>query len=82
VAGASTEARLTERERAVLALLPSLMSSDDIAAALSVSRSTVKTHVQVIYSKLGVQSRRAAVHSARERGILPPDGHAPRSGSS
>ena len=82
VAGSSTEARLTERERAVLELLPSLMSSDDIAAALSVSRSTVKTHVQVIYSKLGVQSRRAAVHSARERGILPPDGQAPRSGSS
>ncbi len=77
-AGSSTEARLTEREAAVLALLPSLMSSDDIAAALSVSRSTVKTHVQVIYAKLGVQSRRAAVQAARERGFLPPDsGHAP-----
>lgn len=76
-AGSSAEARLTDRERAVLALLPSLMSSDDIAAALSVSRSTVRTHVQVIYSKLGVQSRRAAVHSARERGLLPPVGHGP-----
>ena len=51
-------------------LLPSLMSSDDIAAALSVSRSTVKTHVQTIYTKLGVQSRRSAVQTARARGLL------------
>lgn len=63
-------ARLTDRELAVLELLPSLMSSDDIAAALSVSRSTVKTHVQTIYSKLGVQSRRSAVQAARARGLL------------
>ena len=63
-------ARLTERELDVLALLPSLMSSDDIAAALSVSRSTVKTHVQTIYAKLGVQSRRTAVQTARARGLL------------
>ncbi len=70
-AAPGTEATLTERELAVLALLPSLMSFVEIAAALSVSRSTVKTHVQVIYSKLGVQSRRAAVQSARETGLLP-----------
>ena len=63
-------ARLTDRELAVLELLPSLMSSDDIAAALSVSRSTVKTHVQTIYTKLGVQSRRSAVQTARARGLL------------
>ena len=68
--GPTASARLTERELAVLALLPSLMSSDDIAAALSVSRSTVKTHVQTIYSKLGVQSRRSAVQTAHARGLL------------
>jgi LuxR family maltose regulon positive regulatory protein len=65
-------ARLTEREIAVLALLPSLLSADEIAAALRVSRSTVKTHIQTIYTKFGVQTRRAAVLTARERGHLPP----------
>ncbi|MCD2195417.1 LuxR C-terminal-related transcriptional regulator [Actinomycetospora endophytica] len=62
---------LSERELAVLALLPSLMSSDDIAAALSVSVSTVKTHVRMIYAKLAVANRRAAVETARTRGLLP-----------
>ena len=69
-AGPGTAA-LTERELAVLALLPSLMPFVEIGAALSVSRTTVKTHVQVIYAKLGVQSRRAAVQTARGRGLLP-----------
>ena len=61
---------LSERELAVLELLPSLMSSDDIAAALSVSVSTVKTHIRMIYTKLGVANRRAAVETARTRGLL------------
>lgn len=63
---------LSKRELAVLALLPSLMSSEDIAAALSVSVSTVKTHVRMIYAKLAVANRRAAVETARERGLLRP----------
>jgi LuxR family transcriptional regulator, maltose regulon positive regulatory protein len=63
---------LSEREIAVLGLLPSLMSSDDIAAALSVSVSTVKTHVRMIYAKLDVANRRAAVETARARGLLRP----------
>ena len=61
---------LSEREIAVLGLLPSLMSTDEIAAALSVSVSTVKTHVRMIYTKLAVGNRRAAVERARDRGLL------------
>jgi LuxR family maltose regulon positive regulatory protein len=61
---------LSERELAVLELLPSLMSSDDVAAALSVSVSTVKTHIRMIYTKLAVANRRAAVETARSRGLL------------
>jgi LuxR family transcriptional regulator, maltose regulon positive regulatory protein len=63
---------LSERELAVLGLLPSLMSSDEIAAALSVAVSTVKTHVRMIYAKLDVANRRAAVETARTRGLLGP----------
>ncbi|MGY1666204.1 LuxR C-terminal-related transcriptional regulator [Geodermatophilus sp. SYSU D00696] len=61
---------LTDRERAVLRLLPSQRSFEEIASDLTVSHSTVKTHVRAIYGKLGVNSRRAAVDSARRRGVL------------
>ncbi|WP_308123695.1 LuxR C-terminal-related transcriptional regulator [Modestobacter marinus] len=65
---------LTDRERAVLRLLPSQRSFDEIATDLSVSHSTVKTHVRAIYSKLGVNSRREAVDQARGTGLLFPAG--------
>jgi LuxR family maltose regulon positive regulatory protein len=72
---ATTEApaaALSERERAVLALLPSLLSLEEIGADLSVSVNTVKTHVRSIYGKLGVSSRRTAVLAGYERGLIAP----------
>jgi LuxR family maltose regulon positive regulatory protein len=72
-AGADRQERqtpLSEREITVLGLLPSLLSLDEIATDLTVSVNTVKSHVRSIYTKLGVRSRRMAVHSARERGLL------------
>jgi LuxR family maltose regulon positive regulatory protein len=61
---------LTERERAVLILLPTQRSFEEIAVDLMVSHSTVKTHVRAIYGKFGVNSRREAVASARRHGII------------
>jgi PAS domain S-box-containing protein len=52
---------LTERERDVLWLLPSDLSTTEMAEKLEVSLNTVKTHLKAIYRKLGVNSRRAAV---------------------
>jgi LuxR family maltose regulon positive regulatory protein len=52
---------LTDRELAVLQLLPSMMSNDEIAAELFVSVNTVKVHLKSLYRKLGVNSRREAV---------------------
>ncbi|MGY1710280.1 LuxR C-terminal-related transcriptional regulator [Geodermatophilus sp. SYSU D00758] len=63
-------AALTERELAVLRLLPSQRSFEEIADDLTVSHSTAKTHVRAIYGKLGVNTRRDAVHRARRQGIL------------
>ncbi len=52
---------LTERERAVLALLVEGLNNTQIAARLGVSPSTIKSHVSNILSKLGVASRTEAV---------------------
>jgi LuxR family transcriptional regulator, maltose regulon positive regulatory protein len=62
---------LTNQERAVLRMLPTQRSFEEVAEDLTVSHSTVKTHVRSIYGKLGVNSRRDAVVAARRRGILP-----------
>lgn len=55
---------LTEREREVLKYLVDGYSNPEIAEKLSVSRSTVKTHVSHILEKLGVSSRLEAVSLA------------------
>lgn len=61
---------LSERELEVLRLLPSGLSQREIAAELYVSFNTVRTHVSVIFRKLGVSSRAEAVARARELGLL------------
>ncbi len=48
---------LTNRERIILKLLVDGLSNPEIAEQLSLSRSTVKTHVSHIMEKLGVNSR-------------------------
>jgi LuxR family maltose regulon positive regulatory protein len=70
--GGDRRVGLTERERAVLTMLPSQRSFGEIANELTVSHSTVKTHVRAIYSKLGANSRREAVDQARNRGLISP----------
>ena len=52
---------LTPAERRVLPHLASHLTLSKIAEQLFISRSTVKTHVSSIYSKLGVSSRTEAV---------------------
>ncbi len=52
---------LTERERAVLALMVTGLNNTEIAAELGVSPSTIKSHVSHILAKLGVSSRTEAV---------------------
>ena len=52
---------LTERERVVLALMVEGLNNTQIAGKLTVSPSTVKSHVSNILSKLGVTSRTEAV---------------------
>ena len=62
---------LTEREREVLALMIEGLNNTQIAGRLTVSPSTIKSHVSSILSKLGVTSRTEAVTLALRKHILP-----------
>ncbi len=61
---------LTARELDVLRLLAQDLSNPQIAERLVVSRRTVEAHLRSIYGKFGVKSREAAIHYAREHGLV------------
>jgi two-component system NarL family response regulator len=61
---------LTARELEVLQLIVAGKSNRDIGTALFISEATVKTHVNSLLSKLGVEDRTQAATSALQRGIV------------
>ena len=61
---------LTERELEILRLLPTSLSTVDMAAQLVVAPSTVRTHIKSIYSKLQVNRRTDAVKRAGELKLI------------
>src|SRR5919112_5287739 len=61
---------LSERELEVLAFIAAGKSNGEIARKLFVSTSTVKTHINRLYRKLGARSRTQAVARAREMNLL------------
>ena len=63
---------LSGSELRVLRYLPTHLSAREIAAELSVSTSTVKTHMRNLYAKLGAHSRAEAVESGRALRLLAP----------
>ena len=65
--------RLTPRELEILQLLSDGRSPDGISAALGMSRSTLRTHVQNTLMKLGVHSKLDAIVAAirHERVVIP-----------
>jgi len=64
------ETVLTARETEVLRLVASGHSNKQIAVALGIGESTVKTHLLKTFDKLGVADRTRAVTLAMERGLL------------
>jgi two-component system nitrate/nitrite response regulator NarL len=61
---------LTPREQEILHLIAAGKSLPQIAKDLYLGLTTVKTHVQHLYEKLGVSDRAAAVASAMRRGLI------------
>ena len=68
--GAEGVQELSERELGVLRLMAAGSANKQIASELSVSESTVKTHVTNIFQKLDVSHRTEAVTQALQRGII------------
>lgn len=62
--------RLSDREHEVLLLLADGLGSNAIGSELYMSESTVKSHIQRIYQKLGANNRAQALVTAMRTGLL------------
>lgn len=65
---------LTDRERDVLRLIVAGLSTQRMSATLGVSTNTVRTHVQHVLAKLGVDRRSKAIKVAVELGLTDASG--------
>jgi DNA-binding NarL/FixJ family response regulator len=70
--GAAAATRLTPRELAILRLVAEGLGTSDIAGRLYLGESTVKTHLNRIFRKLGVSNRTQALAEANKLGLLVP----------
>ena len=61
---------LTRREADVLVLLARGLSNPEIASQLTISRKTVSSHLEHIYTKLGVTTRTEAALFAMRTGLV------------
>jgi two-component system, NarL family, nitrate/nitrite response regulator NarL len=61
---------LSPREAQVLGFLAAGLSAPQIARELHLSPSTIKTHLQRLYERLGVSDRAAAVAEGMRRGLI------------
>ncbi len=70
--GLSDLARLTDREREVVALVAEGLTNDEIAGRLVMSGATAKTHVSRAMIKVGARDRAQLVVFAYETGLVRP----------
>lgn len=61
---------LSPREMQILRELANGLSNKEIARRFEIAQSTVKTHKERLYGKLGASSRSGAIGAARSRGLV------------
>src|SRR5690242_16872439 len=70
ITGDTSTTTLSRREQEILALLADGLVNKQIAARLGISTNTVKTHLEILFEKLGVTTRAEAVATAVKQGLL------------
>lgn len=71
--GRDETARLTAREREIMALVDAGLTNREVARRLSIEISTVKNHLHNVFDKLDVSDRDAALARLHAAGTGPPD---------
>ena len=66
----SLGAPLSPREREVLTLMATGLEMDQIAEELTISRTTVRTHIHNAHRKLGARNRPHAIAIAMQRDLI------------
>lgn len=64
------EREITPRQLEILRLLAAGLGNQEIGVALGLTLNTVKTHLKILFAKLGVSDRTEAVCSAVKRGMI------------
>jgi PAS domain S-box-containing protein len=76
--GAAPQPGLTPRQREILDLLASGLSTSEIATKLTLSTETVRNHVRNVFRALHVHTRLEAIAAARRLGLLAPPALGPQ----
>jgi PAS domain S-box-containing protein len=76
--GIEPQPRLTPRQREVLELIASGLSTSEIAKQLTLSTETVRNHVRSLFRELHVHTRPEAIAAARRLGLLAPPALGPQ----
>ena len=74
-AAAARLERLTDREREVLTAIGRGCNNTEISEQLFIGAATVKTHINSVFTKLGLRDRAQAVVFAYESGLVEPGEH-------
>ena len=76
--GLEPHPRLTKRQREILGLIASGLSTSEIATQLTISRETVRNHLRSLFSELHVHTRLEAIAAAQRLGLLAPQALGPQ----
>ena len=77
--GLQPQPRLTPRQRKVLGLIASGLSTAEIGTQLTISPETVRNHLRSLFSELHVHTRLEAIAAAQRLGLLAPEALGPQS---